>query len=64
MRGELLVVLAFFTHLYCVLWHFNLNLHVVLQSKSAVPPEQGLSNGLIILVIAIVVGCFAVLWPK
>jgi len=28
------------------------------------PPEQGLSNGLIILVIAIVVGCFAVLWPK
>ena len=27
-------------------------------------PEQGLSNGLIILVIAIVVGCFAVLWPK
>ena len=26
--------------------------------------EQGLSNGLIILVIAIVVGCFAVLWPK
>ena len=26
--------------------------------------EEGLSNGLIILVIAIVVGCFAVLWPK
>ena len=39
-------------------------LHVMFQSKSAVPPEQGLSNGLIILVIAIVVGCFAVLWPK
>ena len=56
-------------------WHFyafnnnkyireNFSLHVVFQSKSAVPPEQGLSNGLIILVIAIVVGCFAVLWPK
>ena len=42
----------------------NFCLHVVFQSKSAVPPEQGLSNGLIILVIAIVVGCFAVLWPK
>ena len=42
----------------------NFSLHVVFQSKSAVPPEQGLSNGLIILVIAIVVGCFAVLWPK
>ena len=26
--------------------------------------DEGLSNGLIILVIAIVVGCFAVLWPK
>ena len=33
------------------------------QTKTR-PPEQGLSNGLIILVIAIVVGCFAVLWPK
>ena len=32
--------------------------------KAKVPPDQGLSNGLIILVIAIVVGCFAVLWPK
>ena len=30
----------------------------------APPPDPGLSNGLIILVIAIVVGCFAVLWPK
>ena len=58
----LLVALAFFTHFLFVLWHFSL--HVVFQSKSAVPPEQGLSNGLIILVIAIVVGCFAVLWPK
>jgi hypothetical protein len=26
--------------------------------------EPGLSNGVIILAIAIVVGCFAVLWPK
>ena len=34
-----------------------------IQARSR-PPEQGLSNGLIILVIAIVVGCFAVLWPK
>ena len=27
-------------------------------------PNPGLSNALIILVIAIVIGCFAVLWPK
>ena len=64
----MLVVLAFFTHLttlkYNVYIRENFCLHVVFQSKSAVPPEQGLSNGLIILVIAIVVGCFAVLWPK
>ena len=26
--------------------------------------EQGLSNGVIILTIVIMVGCFAVLWPK
>ena len=32
--------------------------------RGKVPVDQGLSNGLIILVIAIVVGCFAVLWPK
>ena len=57
-----MVGLASFTHFHCVLWHFSL--HVMFQSKSVVPPEQGLSNGLIILVIAIVVGCFAVLWPK
>jgi len=27
-------------------------------------PEQGLSNGIIILTFAIMIGCFAVLWPK
>ena len=45
-------------------WYLHLKLsYLRLQTRSR-PPEQGLSNGLIILVIAIVVGCFAVLWPK
>ena len=34
------------------------------KARKGKVPDQGLSNGLIILVIAIVVGCFAVLWPK
>ena len=34
------------------------------RTRRKPPKEEGLSNGLIILVIAIVVGCFAVLWPK
>ena len=36
----------------------------VQEEESVSEPEPGLNNALLILVIAIVVGCFAVLWPK
>jgi hypothetical protein len=40
------------------------NLHCIQEDEEQPLSEPGLSNGVIILAIAIVVGCFAVLWPK
>ena len=46
------------------IWPFTASSNEKILQDSQQAPEQGLSNGIIILTFAIMIGCFAVLWPK